>query len=356
MMRSKSFAVLLHLSRAFAVLVLTNLAAQAQTAPFANGWSLRSEASNFVFQSVKNETKVESSGFATFSGEISEAGRTEVRILLDSVDTKIDLRNVRMRFLFFETFQHPEAVITAQLSPADLADLPSLRRKTIELPYTLSLHGLTKEFTAPVVVTLLTDDLVSVATARPISVAAADFDLTGGIQKLEEAAGVNIIPSATVTFDFMFARNGTPAAPKTVVTAAAPASVALEAEGDFDLEACKGRFEILSRTGNIYFSSGSARLDPKSTPLLTSLSDIVSRCPGMVIEVGGHTDSDGSEAANQRLSEARAASVSRFLIDRGINRDVIVSVGYGEKRPVASNATRDGKLRNRRIEFAVVSN
>ncbi len=70
---------------------------------FNGGWTLNSEMSNLSFQSVKKQTVVESSGFATFNGTIDEAGKAEVTVLLDSVDTKIDLRNVRMRFLFFET-------------------------------------------------------------------------------------------------------------------------------------------------------------------------------------------------------------------------------------------------------------
>lgn len=347
-----------HIARTLAILLsLAAAPAMAQSDPFEGGWTIKADASNLAFQSVKNETKVESSGFATFSGTIAPNGAAEIKILLDSVDTKIDLRNVRMRFLFFETFQYPEAVITAQLSRGDLFDLQTVRRKTIELPYTLTLHGVTQNFTAPVVVTLLSDDLVSVATGTPISVSAADFDLLGGVAKLEEAAGVDIIPSATVTFDFLFARNTSAQAPKVAAKPAeAPVNAALETAGDFDREACEGRFEILSRTGNIYFRPGSARLDTKSTPLLNSLADIVSRCPGMVIEVGGHTDSDGSEAANQRLSEARASSVATFLRDKGIADTALRTVGYGESRPVASNATREGKLRNRRIEFAVVSN
>lgn len=342
------------------ILLLSSFGSQnaiAQADPFSGGWSLNPETSNLSFQSVKNETKVETSGFATFTGGISPTGETEIKILLDSVDTKIDLRNVRMRFLFFETFQFPEAVISAQIDPSTLSDLPTIRRKTIDLTYQLALHGVTKEYTAPVVVTLLTDDLVSVASSTPISVPASDFNLMDGVQKLEDAAGVNIIPSATVSFDFMFARIGTASAPKVAATKTeAPANAALETQGNFDLAACKGRFEILSRTGNIYFRPGSARLDDKSTPLLNSLADIVSRCPGMVIEVGGHTDSDGSVSANQRLSEARAASVTQFLLKTGIANDFIRSVGYGETKPVASNATREGKLKNRRIEFAVVGN
>ncbi|WP_346895524.1 OmpA family protein [uncultured Roseibium sp.] len=339
-----------------AVLTLLPVSAYAQDTPFKGGWTLQPEGSSLRFQSVKNLTKVESSRFAGIEGSINEAGEAAIHVFLDSVDTNVDLRNVRMRFLFFETFQFPEAVITARIDPAALSDLPTLKRKILPLSYDLELHGVKKSFDTEVAVTYLSDDLVAVSTTAPISVAAADFSLEEGIKKLEEAANVVIVPSATVSFDFVFARN---AAVETTVAAepaaaSAPASKALEPEGNFDPKACKGRFEILSRTGNIYFPSGSANLDPRSAPLLNSLIDIISRCPGLVIEVGGHTDSDGSAAANKRLSEQRASAVTRYLVSNGIPEDRIVSVGYGEAHPVAPNDTADGKRRNRRIEFVVV--
>ncbi len=332
--------------------------ASAQENPFANGWALQPGASNLNFQSVKKQTVVESSSFATLKGGIDETGQAEVTVLLDSVDTKIDLRNVRMRFLFFETFKFPEAVIKAKIDPAVLADLETVRRKTIPLTYTIDLHGVTKEYTSDIVATLLTNDLVSIATSTPISISVSDFNLMEGLNKLQEAANVNIIPSATVSFDWMFARNVGTQPAQVVATAeteeAKPASAALEA-AEFDTEACKGRFEILSRTGNIYFKSGSARLEDKSTPLLTSLADIISRCPGMVVEVGGHTDSVGTDAQNLRLSQARASSVTTFLAATGLEKDRIVSKGYGESEPIATNATKEGRWKNRRIGFKVLN-
>ncbi|MEW9921331.1 OmpA family protein [Marimonas sp. MJW-29] len=338
-------------------LIALGQVAQAQQNPFSGGWTLQPEMSNLTFQSVKKQTVVESSSFATLEGEISPSGATEVRVLLDSVDTKIDLRNVRMRFLFFETFKFPTAKITTQIDASALADLEQVRRKTVPVTYTMDLHGVTKDYEAEVFVTLLTPDLVSVASRTPVSVSVADFNLMEGLNKLQEAANVDIIPSATVSFDFIFARNSTTAAATPQPTATAtPASVALEAEGDFDREACKGRFEILSRTGNIYFASGSSRHDPKSEPLLNSLADIIRRCPNMVIEVGGHTDSVGSDASNQRLSDARATTVREYLISRDLTPDVLVSKGYGESSPIASNDTREGRWKNRRIEFKVISN
>jgi len=347
---------------AFLTAVLTLLfigqSAMAQLNPFSGGWTLQPEMSSLNFQSVKKQTVVESSSFATLEGSIGSTGETEVTVFLDSVDTKIDLRNVRMRFLFFETFNFPKATITTQIDAAMLNDLAAVRRKSIPVSYTMDLHGVTKTYDAEVAVTLLTDDLVSVSSKTPISVSVADFDLMEGLGKLQDAAKVDIIPSATVSFDFMFARNATTAAaePAPKVAKVAPASVALEAEGDFDRAACKGRFEILSRTGNIYFASGSARLDRKSEPLLNSLASIIERCPNMVIEVGGHTDSFGSNATNQSLSEARANSVTTYLFGRDLEAGTLVSKGYGEATPLASNDTAEGRQKNRRIEFKVLSN
>lgn len=334
--------------------------ASAQGDPLARGWTLDPAASSLQFQSVKNGSKVEQSGFATYTGTIAEDGTVEVRMLLDSVDTKVDLRNVRMRFLFFETFKFPEAVITTRVDPAQIADLAQVRRKTLRLPYTLSLHGISKNLEADITLTLLGDDLVAVASSTPITLTLEDFGLLEGMRKLEEAASVTIVPSTSVTFDFVFARNATSAPmPADVAQTQAvpavpvvPAAAALEA-ATFDMEACVGRFEILSRTGNIHFRSGSARLDESSSFLLDNIVDIINRCPDLVVEIAGHTDSDGGEVTNQRLSEARAASVARYLAERGVAADRMVSAGYGELHPVAPNDTAENKLRNRRIEFAV---
>jgi OOP family OmpA-OmpF porin len=346
---------------ALLVLASWTTLAQAQDNPFQDGWTLNPEMSTLNFQSVKKQTVVEVSSFASLEGVITPNGTTQVQVLLDSVDTKVDLRNVRMRFLFFETFKFPAATITAKIDPAQLADLAQVRRKQIPLTYDLNLHGVTKTLNAMVTATLLGPDMVSVASGTPISIGVADFNLQTGLGKLEEAANVDIIPSATVSFDFVFARNTTTAAttqtPATATATTEPKkSVALEAEGNFDLAACKGRFEILSRTGNIYFTSGSSRLDSKSEPLLNSLAGIISRCPGLVIEVGGHTDSVGSDALNQRLSQSRAGSVTSYLLSKGLEKDTIVSKGYGESTPLATNDTNEGRQKNRRIDFKVLDN
>jgi OmpA-OmpF porin, OOP family len=322
-------------------------------APFAPGWTLQGNASKLNFQSVKSQTIVESSSFATLRGAITPEGAASVTISLDSVDTKIDLRNVRMRFLFFETFKFPEAVVTLKLNPADLKDLPTARRLTLSgVKYQLNLHGVTKELSSDIVVTMLSDNLVDVSSSTPISIAAADFGLTEGVHKLEDANQVPIIPSGQVTFDFLFQKNGAAEAPKTPTVA--PSQTALEPTGDLDDEACAGRFEIISRTGAIYFRSGSTELDAASRPLLDNVVQIVKRCPKLRIQVAGHTDSVGDPTSNKVLSEGRAKAVVHFLTAAGVPASRLEAVGYGDTKPVVPNDTDYNRSRNRRIAFSVV--
>ncbi|MEO9516490.1 MAG: OmpA family protein [Paracoccaceae bacterium] len=339
----------------FLSLVSANSGA-AQSNPFGNGWILESDASTLQFQSIKKSSVIETSSFAKISGEIDSGGGVSLEVLLDSVDTKVDLRNVRMRFLFFETFNYPTATVSAQITQDMIADLANVRRKNVVMPFSLDLHGVTKTLEAEISLTLIGDDLVAVSTVEPINLAVDDFNLLGGLEKLSEAANVDIVPSTAVSFDFIFRKSktegGSASAPSPEPTPA-PENAALETEGDFSLEACVGRFEILSRTGNIYFAPGSSRLDQASTPLLDTVADIVSRCPDLTIQISGHTDSIGPNSDNQRLSETRAASVVAFLENKGISGDRMVSRGFGEDRPVADNSTQKGRGENRRIEFSV---
>jgi outer membrane protein OmpA-like peptidoglycan-associated protein len=204
------------------------------------------------------------------------------------------------------------------------------------------------------VVTLLADTLVSVASSKPISVGAAEFALGDGVKKLEDANQVAIIPSGSVTFDFVFQKNGDAPAPKVAAAPARPEETALETAGALSEEACSGRFEIISRTGAIYFRTGSAELDSESKPLLRSVRQIVSRCHNLRIRVAGHTDSTGVAATNRSLSEARAKAVVRYLVADGVAPERLEAVGYGDTKPVAPNDSTWNMSRNRRIAFSVV--
>jgi outer membrane protein OmpA-like peptidoglycan-associated protein/polyisoprenoid-binding protein YceI len=351
-----SFRHFIFLTVLYLILALTPPVSAQTVDPFENGWTLNTESSALRFMSIKKGNKAETNSFATISGLITEGGKAQIRVLMDSVDTKVDLRNVRMRFLFFETFLFPEATITVQLDPEVLTDLHKTRRKLINLDYSLTLHGVTLTKTAEVAITLINNDQVTVSTITPIALTLTDFNLEGGREKLQEAANVTIVPLGIVSFDFVFDRASPGTLP--VVTAAqpvVPGSAAVETKGELDRKACVGRFEILSRTGNIYFAAGSARLAHKSRPLLDNLYDIVNRCPTLKIEIAGHTDADGSASSNQRLSERRAASVGNYLRKKGIDKDRMKVVGYGETTPLYPNDTSANKAKNRRIGFSVLN-
>ena len=143
--------------------------------------------------------------------------------------------------------------------------------------------------------------------------------------------------------------------PVDAIASSAPSSTAIETTGNFSVDECVGRFEILSRTGAIYFKSGSSALDSESKPLLGTVINITQRCPALKIVVEGHTDSLGSDSYNQWLSQERAGSVAQYLVRNGVDANRVRAVGYGETRPVAQNDTKRNQSRNRRIQFTAAA-
>lgn len=105
---------------------------------------------------------------------------------------------------------------------------------------------------------------------------------------------------------------------------------------------------------NVFFESGSARLLPKSKFELEALFRILQTQPLKKIRIDAYTDSVGKEEDNQLLSENRANSVVKFLIDKGIESGRLMARGLGESNPVATNATDAGRQANRRIEFTLM--
>jgi OOP family OmpA-OmpF porin len=111
------------------------------------------------------------------------------------------------------------------------------------------------------------------------------------------------------------------------------------------------------RLSGVRFSLGSADIDPDSYPTIDEAGRILEKWNQLEVEIGGYTDSQGSESFNRALSEKRAASVRDYLLKKfpGIHADNLTSVGYGEANPVADNATREGREQNRRVEFKVLN-
>ena len=104
----------------------------------------------------------------------------------------------------------------------------------------------------------------------------------------------------------------------------------------------------------IQFTSGRSTILRASYDVLDSVSTVLTQYPKIQIRIEGHTDSDGGEAMNQKLSDRRANAVRDYLVKAGINAVRMEAVGFGELRPMATNRTSTGKAKNRRVEFHIV--
>jgi len=117
---------------------------------------------------------------------------------------------------------------------------------------------------------------------------------------------------------------------------------------------CQDEFKKILSSGKINFASSKADIKPDSYELLNALVAASKKCPNDAVAIGGHSDSSGSESFNKKLSAKRADAVREYLISKGVSKDRLVAVGYGESKPIADNATDDGRAKNRRIEFNVI--
>lgn len=105
--------------------------------------------------------------------------------------------------------------------------------------------------------------------------------------------------------------------------------------------------------GNITFATDSERIDSNFYPVLDSVGKVLHKFNKTTIDVEGYTDSTGSFEYNQKLSERRAAAVARYLISVGVDRLRLNVRGYGERNPIASNGSAQGRAMNRRVEVRI---
>jgi OmpA-OmpF porin, OOP family len=319
-------------------------------------WVLNSAQSHLYMQTEKLQGVIEKHEFNAMEGGVSKDGDATVKIDLNSLETHVDLRNVRMRFLLFETFKFPYAEITTRLDKAKLGDLATKNAVNYPLTLNVNLHGVTKQIQTVVSITRTSATTVSVATTQPILITADTFGFAPGLAKLADAmGGIRIVPDASITFDLVFGTGNL----KPELEAARVSREKSRAEQEakaITAEGCETRFGVMSESNAIYFKTGSAELDKESEPLLNSGADIAKRCPTVKFEVDGHTDNTGSKGFNQRLSELRAKSVVDYLAGKGVSPARIQSAGYGETRPVAPNTSEANRAKNRRIEFKVEKN
>lgn len=111
---------------------------------------------------------------------------------------------------------------------------------------------------------------------------------------------------------------------------------------------------VLSMPGNITFDVNKADINAGFYPVLDSVAKVLNKYEKTLVEIAGHTDSTGSDAINQPLSERRAASVSAYLTSRQVETLRMASFGLGSRHPVADNDTAAGRQLNRRVEITLV--
>ena len=120
-------------------------------------------------------------------------------------------------------------------------------------------------------------------------------------------------------------------------------------------EECIAGLQAIQTDQKILFEPGSGTLDASAAQIIDAVAGQLRECPGLPLEIQGHTDSQGRESMNQALSQTRAQSVLSALQDRRLLTSNIVARGYGETRPIADNGTEEGREANRRIEFVLFS-
>jgi OmpA-OmpF porin, OOP family len=117
---------------------------------------------------------------------------------------------------------------------------------------------------------------------------------------------------------------------------------------------CKSEIDVAVAKQKITFTPGSAEIAAAAQTTIAELADILSDCPGLQMEIAGHTDAQGSEGGNLSLSQARAEAVLIALQGRGVDVSAMKAQGYGEAAPIADNESDTGREANRRIEFTLL--
>lgn len=167
-------------------------------------WQVAPDESSLNFLTTKNAQITEVHAFEKVSGTINNSNMAEIDVALDSVNTKIELRDTRMKDILFETGTYPKATFSANITK-ELLNLPAGSSKQASVKGTISLHGMKAPTTFDVLVTKVNDNTLTVTTVAPTVLSAANFGLNGGVQTLQTLAGLSsITTSVPVTFSVTF--------------------------------------------------------------------------------------------------------------------------------------------------------
>jgi OmpA-OmpF porin, OOP family len=148
----------------------------------------------------------------------------------------------------------------------------------------------------------------------------------------------------------------TPVAATTAATPAAPVAAAPEAPATTaTVTNCQATVDAAIKGKTINFGSGNAEITAYSMPVVEALAKAAKDCAGTQIEVAGHTDQQGDDASNMKLSDARANAVLAALSERGVPKERMTAKGYGETKLLDTGSSSEALAKNRRIEFTVSS-
>ena len=112
--------------------------------------------------------------------------------------------------------------------------------------------------------------------------------------------------------------------------------------------------KVMKDLSNALFKFGSFKLGETEKGYLDTVADWIKSEPEISVEIGGHTDSVGSDSYNQKLSEQRAKAVHDYIVSQGVDKSRLSYKGYGESEPIATNETEAGRQRNRRVELKIL--
>lgn len=112
--------------------------------------------------------------------------------------------------------------------------------------------------------------------------------------------------------------------------------------------------KVQNEKGPIKFKTGKAEVDPACDRTMTAIAAIMTDYPGFHVQVDGHTDNVGKPEANMKLSQDRADAVVKYLAEKkGVDAKRLSAKGFGDTQPIASNKTKAGQAKNRRVDFTV---
>ncbi|MET4132586.1 polyisoprenoid-binding protein YceI [Porphyrobacter sp. MBR-155] len=180
-----------------------------QVAPLTEGvWTLDPADSRLSYVSIKAGEIAEANRFDSLAGSVAADGTATLDIDLASVNTGIDIRNERMREIFFDVAGNPKAVVTAKLDPAAFAALAVGQSITRPLTASVAIKGVEQEIETEVLVTRVSADRVTVVPTAPVIISTDMFELTDELGELRALAQLpSITPAVPVTFTLSFTRS-----------------------------------------------------------------------------------------------------------------------------------------------------